>query len=516
MFDVELNINSNSNSKDKDKDFLAKYFGTNNRNQLDLNKFDSFFIDNNYDFSNYLEKVENNLDTTVNNVEIFEYIIDKRFYIFNIKIDKNVNIYVNNNEDITLDVNNNYIFKYLPLNRKQIMYILSIPNNLTTKDFLSSLQLEIMSSIEFVISFFNSITNTISLVIKFRDQNSTDNFFYNYSGKSFFSQFELLYCCYVNNIYTLKNTNLLNVVNKSLKCTLNKEKNIYHISKIYQLPSCPICIESLESYITKINTISFKFQNKSWPNFRKTCTVCKYNNKYNDNNINKKCFDCDIESDNWCCMICGYTGCNRYNNGHALKHYYETNHRFSLLIQSEGIWDYEGDCYVHKVNQNEYKNLNSINNNIIENEKIYIDIDNSIFEYNSILEERLDQQRKYYEKEIEKININNDHIILEYGKRISDKKIKLKEINKQLKLKLDLIREYNKKSNIFRRKLDECKDNINFTKDLSDSCKTQVYVNLSHNLSNKKNIEILKEKLQNRESLKKNLEDELELLYSRL
>lgn len=51
-------------------------------------------------------------------------------------------------------------------------------------------------------------------------------------------------------------------------------------------------------------------------------------------------------------MICGHIGCGRYNDAHAYHHYMETNHLYALELETQRVWDYAGDGYVHRLIQN--------------------------------------------------------------------------------------------------------------------------------------------------------------------
>lgn len=42
-------------------------------------------------------------------------------------------------------------------------------------------------------------------------------------------------------------------------------------------------------------------------------------------------------------------GCGRYKGGHAKEHWKETAHTFSLEIETQHVWDYAGDMWVHRL-----------------------------------------------------------------------------------------------------------------------------------------------------------------------
>lgn len=61
------------------------------------------------------------------------------------------------------------------------------------------------------------------------------------------------------------------------------------------------------------------------------------------------CEVCDCTSDLWICLICGHVGCGRYKGGHAKDHWKETAHSFALELETQHVWDYAGDTWVHRL-----------------------------------------------------------------------------------------------------------------------------------------------------------------------
>ncbi len=52
------------------------------------------------------------------------------------------------------------------------------------------------------------------------------------------------------------------------------------------------------------------------------------------------------------CLICGHVGCGRYQTGrHAAEHSSSHNHAYSLELDSQRVWDYTNDNYVHRLVQ---------------------------------------------------------------------------------------------------------------------------------------------------------------------
>jgi BRCA1-associated protein len=50
-------------------------------------------------------------------------------------------------------------------------------------------------------------------------------------------------------------------------------------------------------------------------------------------------------------LICGHIGCGRYNGAHAFDHHLSTNHLYALELETQRVWDYAGDGYVHRLIQ---------------------------------------------------------------------------------------------------------------------------------------------------------------------
>lgn len=116
-----------------------------------------------------------------------------------------------------------------------------------------------------------------------------------------------------------------------------------------ELPSCPVCLERLDMSVTGIMTTicnhSFHCRCLSeWPDT--SCPVCRYCQQPESD---LECLKCGATNDLWMCVICGFVGCGRYIGEHALEHYKESGHNFSIELNSQRVWDYSGDNYVHRL-----------------------------------------------------------------------------------------------------------------------------------------------------------------------
>jgi len=65
--------------------------------------------------------------------------------------------------------------------------------------------------------------------------------------------------------------------------------------------------------------------------------------------VSNICNNCNCTDDLWICLICGNVGCGRYNGGHAKEHWKVTAHSFSLELETQHVWDYAGDMWVHRL-----------------------------------------------------------------------------------------------------------------------------------------------------------------------
>lgn len=64
------------------------------------------------------------------------------------------------------------------------------------------------------------------------------------------------------------------------------------------------------------------------------------------------CTSCSSTANLWICLICGNVGCGRYGRAHAYEHYTQTTHLYALELETQRVWDYAGDGYVHRLIQN--------------------------------------------------------------------------------------------------------------------------------------------------------------------
>lgn len=129
------------------------------------------------------------------------------------------------------------------------------------------------------------------------------------------------------------------------------------------------------------------------------------------------CSECDSRFNLWICLICGNIGCGRQGRAHAKGHYELTTHLYAMELETQRVWDYAGDNYVHRLIQNkadgklvELPSASNIENQVngrnrpgqgpgeddnLKAEKMEI----MAMQYSQILQRAMDEQRQTYEEQ---------------------------------------------------------------------------------------------------------------------
>lgn len=134
---------------------------------------------------------------------------------------------------------------------------------------------------------------------------------------------------------------------------------------LVELPTCPVCLERMDD-TTGLLTIPCQhvFHCDCLQKWRGTgCPVCRHTNPslaaqssttastdppFGSGDASL-CTICDCTDDLWICLICGNVGCGRYKGGHAKEHWKRSAHNFALEIETQHVWDYAGDMWVHRL-----------------------------------------------------------------------------------------------------------------------------------------------------------------------
>lgn len=119
-----------------------------------------------------------------------------------------------------------------------------------------------------------------------------------------------------------------------------------------ELPTCPVCLERLEGAASGLMTTvcNHTFHTdciRNW--YDATCPVCRHFMGEADDDEAPQCETCQARRNLWMCLVCGAVGCGRYDRKHALDHFRSTGHTYAVELDTQRVWDYSGDGYVHRL-----------------------------------------------------------------------------------------------------------------------------------------------------------------------
>ncbi|XP_020674880.1 BRCA1-associated protein isoform X1 [Dendrobium catenatum] len=340
-------------------------------------------------------------------------------------------------------------FQNLPVDRKPLVCVLAVPNHMTYADFCSFCGSFVQHMAEMRILRNDGMEDQYSVLIRFNDQSSTDSFFKHFRGKRF-SSLEVDAC---QVLYTL-----------DVEYTGSIEHAQGTLASSAEQVNCAVCLERLDqddgAILTTICNHSFHCSCISkWAD--SSCPVCRYCQQQPDKST---CSVCGTSENLWICVICGSVGCGRYKDGHAIRHWKETQHCFSLELETQRVWDYVGDNYVHRLIQSKTDGklveLNfhgahaddtcgscNCGDSGIDEALFNSKFEAILMEYNDLLTSQLENQRKYFEsllqeakeedeREISKavqkaVNLRLQKLKTKLNKHIEEKRF-LEDINENL------------------------------------------------------------------------------------
>ena len=201
---------------------------------------------------------------------------------------------------------------------------------------------------------------------------------------------------------------------------------------LIELPTCPVCLERMDES-TGLLTILCQhvFHCSCLQKWRGSgCPVCRYTQNdpskrslhthstadTGERRVLNECSVCHSEANLWICLICGNIGCGRYDAAHAFSHFNDSGHTFALDMETQRVWDYSSDCYVHRLVQNahdgklvdlstpehgggvEYADAEDDYDDFVPRSKLH----NAGIEYTALLTSQLDSQRMYFEGILER------------------------------------------------------------------------------------------------------------------
>lgn len=300
----------------------------------------------------------------------------------------------------------------LPPYRGRILFALSVPCSISVDGFLEfcgSSHTNRCSEIRFIRN--DGAEDRYSVLITLYDQRSADIFYSKINGWTFPPADEDV--CHLMFVSSVEFTDAPQIASIPPKGST-------------ELPTCPVCLERLDQDTGGIVTTDCDHSYQclcvaKWMN--SSCPVCRFCQEHVDK---PKCSVCETEENIWICLICSFIGCGRYKDGHAIKHWKDTQHCYSLDVVTQRVWDYAGDSYVHRLN------LSKTDGKLVKEKHDYgfpdgnsedpSGIGGTLFaskveaikdEYNRLLGSQSEDQRRYYESLIKDAEERKKHLVAE-------------------------------------------------------------------------------------------------------
>ncbi|KAJ7224449.1 hypothetical protein GGX14DRAFT_425711, partial [Mycena pura] len=338
-----------------------------------------------------------------------------------------------------------------------MLAVLAVPSWMAPSDFLAFVA-PAAQGITHLRIIRDSVPTRSIVVIKFNDSDHASEFIEAYNGKPF-NSLEPEIC------------HVVRVLSVTMDADEPALSRLASTQALYELPTCPVCLERMDSAVTGLITVpcSHTFHCmclSKWGDSR--CPVCRYSQTLMSSHPSRSssipfanpsaptlsaCSSCDSTTNLWICLICGNIGCGRYGRAHAQAHYQATTHLYALELETQRVWDYAGDGYVHRLIQNKADGklveLPSASSSMaasprdgglgpgpadaLSAEKI----EAIGIEYSYLLTSQLDSQRAYYEEQANELKqqVSELRAILERLSTEFDKeKIATKEHLAQRKL----------------------------------------------------------------------------------
>ncbi|KNZ75093.1 RING finger protein ETP1 like protein [Termitomyces sp. J132] len=284
-----------------------------------------------------------------------------------------------------------------------ILGVLAVPAYMTPSDFLTFVApaVEGMAHLRLI---RDSVPNRSIAVIKFFNPADAAEFVEAYNGKPFNSM-DPETCSVVHVLSVVVDTE------DSVSQAIHKISSPQ--STMYELPTCP-CLSKWGDSRCPVCRYSQILQS-SHPTSSSTRSTLPIPFANPSTPTLSSCSSCSSTTNLWICLICGNIGCGRYGRAHAHAHYQSTTHLYALELETQRVWDYAGDGYVHRLIQNKADgklvelpsaasstgvpprdgSLGPTQADALSAEKI----EAIGIEYSYLLTSQLESQRSYYEDE---------------------------------------------------------------------------------------------------------------------
>lgn len=319
-----------------------------------------------------------------------------------------------------------------------ILCIPAVPGYLSPVGFLNFVGQKWLGMVSHYRMLMTSTLGTYMVLMKYRDREVAEVWKKEFDGKGFGPMREEA-VCHVTFIKSIK----IETPQGSYQAATAGSSKAHHITSLkpfppptpdlVELPTCTVCLERMDE-TSGLITIPCQhvFHCTCLQSWRGSgCPVCRATNPTpttgdpNDpyshpfgHGISNICVRCNTTDDLWICLICGNVGCGRYKGGHAKEHWKETAHCFSLELETQHVWDYAGDMWVHRLIRQkgegkvvEFPSSTETTTSTTRNVQggqpdmdvvPRAKLDNIGMEYTHLLTSQLESQRLYFEEIVSK------------------------------------------------------------------------------------------------------------------
>jgi len=282
----------------------------------------------------------------------------------------------------------------IPELRSNLVCVLSVPAWMPPSEFCQWIRkYEGLQQLRFVRP---STPSHYMSVLQFASQHHADHFYMASNAQPYNTiEPERCYAVFVREVNFIEPANGVLFDNQTLK----------------ELPSCPVCLEKLDAEESGVVTSLCSHQYhisclSQCERDTSNCPVCRYSMQRDQEDDHRSvCSECESSENLWICLLCGNIGCSRYKNEHAEMHYQATGHTYALEIDTQRVWDYTGDGYVHRLIQNhvdgklvEIPDPTNPSMSRAGKEKDHAKMDALAVEFNYLLTTQLESQRLYFEQ----------------------------------------------------------------------------------------------------------------------
>ncbi|KAI0133608.1 hypothetical protein BJ170DRAFT_699562 [Xylariales sp. AK1849] len=261
----------------------------------------------------------------------------------------------------------------------------AVPSYLSPSDFLGFIGEKWRDQISHYRMVMTGRMNRYLVLMKFRDSKQAQQFRREFDGKVF------------NDI-------------EPETCTLSPTDAKSHRATYLPWTGCPVCRHTNPSL-----AISGHASNTSNSYPSQSTSQHDPSNPYTQpfgSDISNICSVCDAPDDLWICLVCGNVGCGRYKGGHAKEHWKDTAHTFSLELDTQHVWDYAGDMWVHRLirdkgdgkvvelpgHHHNHHGQRREDEDVVPRAKL----DSIGMEYTHLLISQLESQRVYFDEKLSK------------------------------------------------------------------------------------------------------------------